>query len=76
MDTLLNTAADGSNDRPRGPTLDAAVGSSIPLGRKGTVEEMAAAILWLASDESAYVTGLEMVVDGGRILAWPRHLRA
>lgn len=37
-----------------------------PSGRFGTVEEMARAALWLLSDESAYVTGQTLVIDGGR----------
>ena len=36
-----------------------------PLGRVGTPEEIAASILYLASDEAAYVTGTTLVVDGG-----------
>ncbi|NOU32309.1 MAG: glucose 1-dehydrogenase [Polyangiaceae bacterium] len=38
---------------------------SAPLGRLGTVEEVAYAILYLASDESTFTTGTEMVIDGG-----------
>lgn len=38
------------------------------MGRLGTVEEMAAAALYLASDESAFSTGSVMVVDGGQTL--------
>lgn len=38
---------------------------AIPMGRIGEVDEVANAILFLASDESSYVTGTEMIVDGG-----------
>ena len=36
-----------------------------PMGHQGTPQDIAMAALFLASDESRYVTGLEMVVDGG-----------
>ncbi len=36
-----------------------------PMGRLGTAEEMAAAILYLASDEAAFATGTALIVDGG-----------
>ena len=39
--------------------------SIIPMGRIGQPEEVARAILYLASDESSYVTGVELPVDGG-----------
>ena len=39
-----------------------------PMGRLGKVEEMAAAALYLAGDESAFTTGTVMVVDGGQTL--------
>jgi NAD(P)-dependent dehydrogenase (short-subunit alcohol dehydrogenase family) len=38
----------------------------VPLGRIGTVEDIAYGVLYLASDESSYVTGSELVIDGGR----------
>jgi len=39
--------------------------SRIPLGRYGEPDEVAYGVLYLASDESAYVTGSELVIDGG-----------
>jgi NAD(P)-dependent dehydrogenase (short-subunit alcohol dehydrogenase family) len=41
--------------------------SAIPLGRLGTTEDIAYGALYLASDESAFVTGAELVIDGGFI---------
>ena len=42
----------------------------IPMGRFGEAKEMAKAALWLASDESSYVTGADFVVDGGITAAY------
>ena len=39
--------------------------SKIPMGRIGTAKEVAMAILFLASDESSYITGAELTIDGG-----------
>ena len=41
--------------------------SRIPMGRIGTAEEVAYGVLYLASDESSFVTGSELVIDGGWI---------
>ena len=39
--------------------------SEIPIGRMGTVDDVAYGVLFLASDESSYMTGSELVIDGG-----------
>jgi NAD(P)-dependent dehydrogenase (short-subunit alcohol dehydrogenase family) len=41
------------------------ISSSVPLGRIGTPDEIAKAVVFLASDDSSYVSGIELFVDGG-----------
>lgn len=43
-------------------------GGEIPLRRLGKPEEIGSAVLWLASEEAAYITGATLVVDGGLVL--------
>jgi 3-oxoacyl-[acyl-carrier protein] reductase len=50
--------------------LDAA-GSIIPWGRVGHVDEAARTIRFLTSDDSTYVTGQQLIVDGGLTVRWP-----
>ena len=73
----VNCVCPGDVDTPmlyddaekRGMTWEdyAAEAADRPLGRIGTVEEIAEAVLYLASDESAFVTGTALVVDGGGV---------
>ncbi|MBW1595858.1 SDR family NAD(P)-dependent oxidoreductase [Streptomyces sp. JJ38] len=51
--------------RDRGPSADTFYLRNIPLGRLCRPEEVAGPILWLSSDEAAYVTGQALAVDGG-----------
>ncbi|MCE4352040.1 SDR family oxidoreductase, partial [Xanthomonas hortorum pv. cynarae] len=44
------------------------IAATIPLGRFGTPDEVAKAVLYLASDESKWTVGSEIIVDGGRTL--------
>jgi NAD(P)-dependent dehydrogenase (short-subunit alcohol dehydrogenase family) len=53
--------------RSRDPVVRAEMIKKIPMGRAGEVEEVAKAVLFLASDEASYITGTELVVDGGAI---------
>jgi len=44
---------------------EAAIRAVTPAGRRGTLEEVAAAACYLASEEANYVTGHTLVIDGG-----------
>ena len=46
----------------------AGAAARVPLGRQGTYEEVARAVLFLASSDASYVTGAALVVDGGLLL--------
>ena len=45
--------------------VDALVREQVPLGRQGTAQDVAAAVAFLVSDDAAYITGHQLVIDGG-----------
>jgi NAD(P)-dependent dehydrogenase (short-subunit alcohol dehydrogenase family) len=67
----VNAVSPGFIDTPAWHSTEAGeqqlklVAESIPLGRAGTPDEIAKAVVFLASDDSSYVTGTELFVDGG-----------
>ena len=68
-DTIIGTGGPGANAGPqRAATLDAMASVAAALGHKGQPGDIADGVLWLASEESRYVTGAELVIDGGLTL--------
>ena len=49
----------------KNPDFVERLGAKTPMGRIGTPEEIAGAVVYLASDEASFVTGTTIVVDGG-----------
>jgi NAD(P)-dependent dehydrogenase (short-subunit alcohol dehydrogenase family) len=48
--------------------------SKVPLGRLGTADDVARAVLWLASDDAGYIAGQNLLVDGGVTMSMIAHL--
>jgi NAD(P)-dependent dehydrogenase (short-subunit alcohol dehydrogenase family) len=67
----VNCIAPGSTKTPGSvsyysdPAVERAVEETIPLGRRGRTEDIANAVLFLASDYASYITGQTLCVDGG-----------
>jgi NAD(P)-dependent dehydrogenase (short-subunit alcohol dehydrogenase family) len=61
LDIVPGASQPGAN----APNLDAIAEQVVPIGFKGVPEDIAAGVLYLASDDSRYVTGTELVIDGG-----------
>jgi NAD(P)-dependent dehydrogenase (short-subunit alcohol dehydrogenase family) len=66
----VNVLSPGYTDTPRvaqfmTDDVKAAAAASVPLGRLGMPDDLGKAAVFLASDDSAYVTGIELLVDGG-----------
>src|SRR5204863_8782774 len=60
-DTEMMARFTGGTDEGRAAVID-----QEPIGRMGRPEEIAAAVLWLCSEEAAFTVGHAMVVDGGQ----------
>jgi NAD(P)-dependent dehydrogenase (short-subunit alcohol dehydrogenase family) len=54
-------------DAEQAKQLKAGLASQVPLGRMGTADEIAKAVVFLASDDSSFVAGVELFVDGGMV---------
>jgi NAD(P)-dependent dehydrogenase (short-subunit alcohol dehydrogenase family) len=62
-ESIVRPGPEGTNAPP---DLDALSTMAVPMGVKGLPADIANGVLWLASDESRYVTAAELVIDGGQ----------
>ncbi len=69
IDTPIHTPVVSTMDDPA--AFSAFMGNMAPVGRMGTGDDIAGAALFLASDDSSYVTGTEILVDGGLLAGVP-----
>jgi NAD(P)-dependent dehydrogenase (short-subunit alcohol dehydrogenase family) len=72
----VNAVAPGTTATPRvlrarTPEATREIAAAMPVGRLGTPEEIAEAILFLASDAARFITGATLDVNGGQAMLWP-----
>ncbi|AUG98692.1 NAD(P)-dependent oxidoreductase [Prodigiosinella confusarubida] len=68
---LIETPQSLDKENSLGPEGLAKAARSIPLGRVGKPEEVANVIGFLTSDQSSYITGQSLIIDGGLTVRWP-----
>ncbi|MFK8050331.1 MAG: SDR family NAD(P)-dependent oxidoreductase, partial [Halioglobus sp.] len=65
VEALFEAAGDAA------PAVKEQIENQTPMGRMGEASDIADMVLFLASDDSKYITGAEMVVDGGMTVGLP-----